>query len=45
MNTEETKEKLNFKAYNDVIEHKDPSFPDNIYYMTCYHFWKSIQKD
>ena len=40
-NSMEDREKLNSRAYNDVMEGKMPSMK-NEYYMKCYRVWRSL---
>ena len=37
-------DELNHKAYEDVLDCKDPSMPDNEEYMQCYNFWRPLQR-
>lgn len=36
-------EKLNHKAYLDVLDCKEPSMPNNKLYMQYYTFWRPLQ--
>ena len=36
-------DKLNHRAYEDVLDCKEPSIPDNKEYMRYYNFWRPLQ--
>ncbi len=36
-------DELNHRAYNDVLDCKEPSMPDNKEYMRYYRFWRPLQ--
>lgn len=41
--TEDQREKINHKAYANVLEENGCTLPDDTYYIKCYNFWNNIQ--